>query len=79
VIGIFFLWKQGILLLLPGLLGLFLTVTYTTLWVKNPFFCLIAPGLGFGILMVMGTHFALTGTYTWTAFCAALTPTFLVG
>jgi 1,4-dihydroxy-2-naphthoate polyprenyltransferase len=77
-IGIFFIWKQGVLLLLPGLLGLFLTVTYTTLWVKNPFMCLLAPGLGFGILMVMGTHFALTGTYTWTAFCAALTPTFLV-
>lgn len=77
-IGIFFVWKQGISLLLPGLLGLFLTVTYTTLWVKNPFLSLLAPGLGFGILMVMGTHFALTGTYTWTAFWAALTPTFLV-
>ena len=77
-IGIFFAWKQGMLILLPGLLGLFLTVTYTTIWVKNPFLCLFAPGLGFGILMVMGTHFALTGTYTWTAFCAALTPTFLV-
>jgi 1,4-dihydroxy-2-naphthoate polyprenyltransferase len=78
VIGIFFVWKQGLTLLLPGLLGLFLTVTYTTFWVKNPFLSLLAPGLGFGILMVMGTHFALTGTYTWTAFWAALTPTFLV-
>jgi 1,4-dihydroxy-2-naphthoate octaprenyltransferase len=28
--------------------------------------------------MVMGTHFALTGTYTWTAFVASLVPTFLV-
>jgi 1,4-dihydroxy-2-naphthoate octaprenyltransferase len=77
-IGIFFVWKQGIFLLLPGLLGLFLTVTYTTLWVKNPYLSLLAPGLGFGILMVMGTHFALTGTYTWTVFWAALTPTVLV-
>jgi 1,4-dihydroxy-2-naphthoate polyprenyltransferase len=77
-IGIFFVWKQGLFLLLPGLFGLFLTVTYTTFWVKNPFLSLLAPGLGFGILMVMGTHFALTGTYTWTAFWAALTPTFLV-
>jgi len=77
-IGIFFVWKQGLFLLLPGLLGLFLTVTYTTFWVKNPFLSLLAPGLGFGILMVKGTHFALTGTYTWTAFWAALTPTFLV-
>jgi 1,4-dihydroxy-2-naphthoate octaprenyltransferase len=30
------------------------------------------------VLMVMGTHFALTGTYTWTAFIASLVPTFLV-
>jgi 1,4-dihydroxy-2-naphthoate polyprenyltransferase len=28
--------------------------------------------------MVMGTHFALTGTYSWTSFVASLTPTFLV-
>ena len=40
--------------------------------------CLIAPGLGFGILMVMGTHFALTGAYSWTSFIAALVPTCLV-
>ena len=30
------------------------------------------------MLMVMGTHFSLTGTYSWTAFIAALVPTFLV-
>jgi 1,4-dihydroxy-2-naphthoate octaprenyltransferase len=77
-VGVYFLMKQGFMLLLPGLLGLFLTVTYTTLWVRNPVLCLLAPGLGFGILMVMGTHFALTGAYTWTAFVAALPPTFLV-
>jgi 1,4-dihydroxy-2-naphthoate octaprenyltransferase len=28
--------------------------------------------------MVMGTHFALTGTYSWTSFVASLVPTFLV-
>jgi len=28
--------------------------------------------------MVMGTHFALTGVYSWTAFVASLVPTFLV-
>lgn len=77
-IGLYFISVQGVLLLLTGLLGLFLTVTYTIWWVKNPYLCLLAPGLGFGVLMVMGTHFALTGTYTWTAFLASLVPTFLV-
>ncbi len=53
-------------------------VTYTLWFVYQPVLCLIVPGLGFGILMVMGTHYALTGTYTWTAFIASLVPTFLV-
>jgi len=39
---------------------------------------LVAPGLGFGPLMVMGTHFVLTGEYSWTAFIASLVPFFLV-
>ncbi len=77
-IGIYFVWLQGWQLLPIGLLGLLLLVTYTILWVKHPILCLLAPGLGFGILMVMGTHFALTGTYSWTSFIAALVPTFLV-
>lgn len=77
-IGVYFVWVQGPLILLPGLVGLFLTVTYTIWWVRNPYLCLFAPGLGFGILMVMGTHYALTSTFTWTAFIASLVPTFLV-
>ncbi len=77
-IGIYFVVLQGWQLLVIGILGLFLLVSYTPLWVYNPILSLIAPGLGFGILMVMGTHFALTGTLTWTAVIASLVPTFLV-
>lgn len=78
LIGIYFVWLRGWLLLPLGILGLALLVTYTIWWAYNPVLCLIAPGLGFGILMVMGVHFSLTGTYTWTAFFASLVPTFLV-
>jgi len=77
-IGIYFVWLQGWQLLPIGILGLFLLVTYTTWWVYQPILCLIAPGLGFGILMVMGTNFVLTGTYSWASFVASLVPTFLV-
>ena len=77
-IGVYFVWLQGWPLLPIGLLGLLLLVTYTIWWVNYPILCLLAPGLGFGVLMVMGTHFALTGTYTWTSFIASLVPTFLV-
>jgi 1,4-dihydroxy-2-naphthoate octaprenyltransferase len=77
-IGLFFIWVRGWQLLPIGITGLFILVAYTPLLTRNPILCLIAPGLGFGVLMVMGTHFALTGTYTWTSFVASLVPTFLV-
>jgi 1,4-dihydroxy-2-naphthoate octaprenyltransferase len=77
-IGVYFVWLQGWQLFPIGILGLLLLVTYTIWWVNHPLLCLLAPGLGFGVLMVMGTHFALTGTYSWTSFIAALVPTFLV-
>jgi len=77
-VGIYFVWLRGWQLLPLGAFGLLLLVTYTIWWVYNPITCLIAPGLGFGVLMVMGTHFSLTGSYSWTAFTASLVPTFLV-
>ena len=77
-IGVYFIWLQGWQLLPLGIFGLILVVTYTIWWVYQPVLCLLAPGLGFGVLMVMGTHFALTGSYSWTSFVASLVPTFLV-
>jgi len=78
IIGLYFVWLRGWLLLPLGGLGLLLLVTYTIWLAHEPILCLIAPGLGFGVLMVMGTHFALTGAYSWIAFVASLVPTFLV-
>jgi 1,4-dihydroxy-2-naphthoate octaprenyltransferase len=78
LIGIYFLWVRGLWLLPLGVLGLFIIVTYTGWLSKNPFLCLIAPGLGFGPLMVMGTAFVLSGSYSWTSFVASLVPFFLV-
>jgi 1,4-dihydroxy-2-naphthoate octaprenyltransferase len=78
LIGIYLLVVRGWALLPLGLLGLIVIVIYTTWITRNWLLCLIAPGLGFGTLMVMGAAFALTGTYTWTAFVASLVPFFLV-
>jgi len=78
LIGVYFLFVRGIWLLPLGLLGLVIIVTYTRLLTKNPLVCLVAPGIGFGPLMVMGTHFALTGSYSITSFVASLVPFFLV-
>ena len=76
--GIYFVYVIGIGLLPLEILGLFAVLAYTQWLTKNPFLCLIAPGLGFGSLMVMGAHFVLTGSYSWTSFIASLVPFFLV-
>ena len=78
LIGIYFIMVWGYAILLLGLLGLVTIITYTTLMNYNWFLCLIAPGLGFGTFMVLGTDFVLTGSYSWVAFIASLVPFFLV-
>ncbi len=78
LIGIFFLTVWGWALLPLGLLGLLVIFGYTIWLTRSPLLCLIAPGLGFGTLMVMGVEFVLTGNYDWTAFFASLVPFFLV-
>ena len=78
IVGIYFLSVRGLWLLPVGLLGIVTIVAYTKWITRNPFLCLIAPGLGFGPLMVMGTDFALSGSYSWTSFVASLVPFFLV-
>ncbi|HOU50670.1 MAG: prenyltransferase [Smithella sp.] len=77
-IGIYFLMERGLWILPVGILGLVIIYTYTPFITRSPFLCLIAPGLGFGPLMVMGTDFILTGHYSWTAAVASLVPFFLV-
>jgi len=78
VIGVYFAWKIGTALIPLGILGLLIIYFYTEWITRYPLLCLITPGLGFGTLMVMGTDFVLTGSYTWTAFLASLVPFFLV-
>lgn len=78
LIGVYFLWNLGWGIVPLGLLGLLVVVAYTPLLTHSPLACLIAPGLGFGPLMVMGTDFVVTGSYSLTAFWASLVPFFLV-
>jgi 1,4-dihydroxy-2-naphthoate octaprenyltransferase len=76
--GIYFTWQRGLALLPLGLVGMLVILAYTPWLTKNPVLCLVAPGLGFGPFMVMGTHFALVGKYSLTSFAASLVPFFLV-
>lgn len=78
LVGAYFTYVRGWAALPIWILGLVLLYGYTAWIVYHPFLCLIAPGLGFGPLMVLSTHFALTGTYSWQAVAASLIPFFLV-
>jgi 1,4-dihydroxy-2-naphthoate octaprenyltransferase len=77
-IGVYFFILYGWPILAIGALGLFIIIIYTPWLNKIPLLCLIAPGLGFGTLMVNGTYFAVTGTFSWTALLVSFVPFFLV-
>ncbi|HNQ91611.1 MAG TPA: prenyltransferase [Alphaproteobacteria bacterium] len=76
-VGLYFLYKFGVGILPVGLLGVLIVLSYTPWLNRNPWLCLVAPGLGFGPLMVVGTHFVLTGSYSWSAFFVSMVPFFL--
>jgi 1,4-dihydroxy-2-naphthoate octaprenyltransferase len=78
LIGAWFLFEHGLALLPIGLAGVLLVAFYSTWVVHHPIVCLLAPGLGFGTLMVLGTAWVATGEFTTTAFAASLIPFFLV-
>ena len=65
-IGIYFTIDRGWEILPLGIVGMLVVYLYTTYITKSPLLCAIAPGLGFGPLMVVGTYFAQTGDYSVT-------------
>jgi 1,4-dihydroxy-2-naphthoate polyprenyltransferase len=78
LIGIYFVSVRGWGLLPLGLVGVVVIYFYTIWLTRIPLLCLVAPGLGFGTLMVMGSHFALRGSYSLASFIVSLVPFFLV-
>lgn len=77
-VGIYFLTVRGWEILLSGLPGLLLVGLYTQTLTRHPLLCLLAPGLGFGPCMVLGTYYVLQGCYDLNAIAASLVPGFLV-
>jgi 1,4-dihydroxy-2-naphthoate octaprenyltransferase len=77
MIGIYLVWQLGTRIVPIGVVGLALVVTYTRWLNRYPLLCLLAPGLGFGVLMVVGTYVVLTGAYAPLPWLVALVPFFL--
>jgi 1,4-dihydroxy-2-naphthoate octaprenyltransferase len=77
-IGAYFIHEYTWRILPIGVLGILVIYFYTTHLTKDPLLCAIAPGLGFGPLMVLGVYFTQTGEYTLSAGLASMIPGFLV-
>ncbi|MBT3011680.1 MAG: prenyltransferase [Candidatus Thiodiazotropha sp. (ex Lucina aurantia)] len=78
ICGIYLLQYVGWGLVPIGVLGILIIVTYTSWINRNRVLVLVAPGLGFGPLMVIGTYYALTAEYSSTALLLSMVPFFLV-
>lgn len=77
-VGVYFIRLRGPAILPLGLAGVLIIVLYTRWLTRSPLLCLLAPGIGFGPLMVMGVYYVLTGTYGTTALIVSLLPFFMV-
>jgi len=78
VIGVYFVYCFGIPMLVIGLLGLAVITTYTKTLNRHPWLCLISPGLGFALLMVLGSYVAQGLTLNWQVLLVALIPFFTI-
>ena len=65
---------RGWAILPIGLAGVLLVLLYTPWLTRHPLLCLLAPGLGVGPLMVVGTHVALGGHNLGAALAASWVP-----
>ena len=77
LVGVYFVWTRGWMILPLGLLGIMIVLAYTPWLNRYPWLCLVAPGLGVGPVMVLGTCIALGADYTVEAFLISLVPFFL--
>lgn len=77
LVGLYFVALRGMALLPVGLAGMALVLGYTHWITRHPWLCLLAPGLGFGPLMVTGTAIALGAGTSIAALAASLPPMFL--
>ena len=78
IVGCYFIFTFGWEILPLGIIGLLIIITYTKWINKDAFICLIAPGLGFGTLIIGGTYFCITGNYNNSMWLITIIPFLLV-
>ncbi|WP_339780745.1 prenyltransferase [uncultured Marinobacter sp.] len=78
LIGLYFLWQRGLPMLVLGTAGVALVLTYTRWITRSPLLCLLAPGIGFGPVMILGTLVALGAKLDATAITVSVISLLLV-
>lgn len=78
LIGLYFLWTIGWGLLPVGLAGMLLIYFYSARITRYPWLCLLAPGLGFGLFMVLGAYYILSSHYSFAVLMTAFILLFVV-
>ena len=68
---------QPFQLVTMGLLGLVIVIAYTPILNRYAILCLLAPGVGFGLLMSYGCFVVLGGNHSFEVMLLALVPTLL--
>ncbi len=78
VLGAWIVSDNRLYLLWLGIPGIVLIYTYTHYINRLPFLCLIAPGIGFGLIMTMGAIWVFTGGLTISAWVISIAVMLLV-
>ena len=77
-IGGYFVWRAGWPLATLGAVGIALILTYTRWITRSPWLCLLAPGIGFGVVILLGTVIALGAQPSGESALLSLVATLLV-
>jgi 1,4-dihydroxy-2-naphthoate octaprenyltransferase len=78
IVGSYFIFIFGWSIMPLGLIGLLIIITYTKWINRSAFICLIAPGLGFGTLVIGGTYFCITGSFNSSMWLITFIPFLLI-
>jgi 1,4-dihydroxy-2-naphthoate octaprenyltransferase len=78
IVGCYFIHLHGWALLPLGIVGLFIVIAYTRWINKAAILCLISPGVGFGILIIGGSYFCITGSYNNSMWLVTIIPFLLI-
>ncbi|MGR8932692.1 MAG: prenyltransferase [Gammaproteobacteria bacterium] len=78
LIGLYLVWQVGLGLLPIGVAGTLLIYFYSPFMTRHPLFCLLAPGIGFGPLMISGAYYLLSGHFSLAVLMTSLIILFAV-